>query len=69
MSCYLRGLLRNANGHWMIHALEVGWLMGEVVTGQARSCLIKTQCYDVGNQHLITGSSDIRHMAIIQLLR
>uniref|UniRef100_A0A0E0DMH0 WWE domain-containing protein n=1 Tax=Oryza meridionalis TaxID=40149 RepID=A0A0E0DMH0_9ORYZ len=34
MSCHLRGSLRNASGRWMIHALEEGWLMGEVVTSQ-----------------------------------
>uniref|UniRef100_A0A0D9ZUL6 Uncharacterized protein n=1 Tax=Oryza glumipatula TaxID=40148 RepID=A0A0D9ZUL6_9ORYZ len=45
------------------------WEWMDDQTMWTRSCLIKTLCYDVGNQHLITGSSDIWHTAIIQLLR
>uniref|UniRef100_A0A0E0PHX8 Uncharacterized protein n=2 Tax=Oryza TaxID=4527 RepID=A0A0E0PHX8_ORYRU len=45
------------------------WEWMDDQTMWTRSCLIKTLCYDAGNQHLITGSSHIRHTAIIQLLR
>uniref|UniRef100_A0A0D3G3K4 Uncharacterized protein n=1 Tax=Oryza barthii TaxID=65489 RepID=A0A0D3G3K4_9ORYZ len=40
------------------------WSGGCALQLAARSCLIKTLCYNVGNHHLITGSSDIQHTAM-----